>query len=137
MSSTLEGGCLCGSVRYTIKSDPQMTVICHCRDCQRTSGAPFAASMMFPKSDVSIDGDVHCHTNKADSGNDVERGFCPTCGSHILARSSGYPDGMVIAAGTLDDPSVFKAGLAVYCRSALNGISTPADIPAFDAMPPS
>ena len=137
MSSETEGGCLCGSVRYKINADPLMTVFCHCRDCQRTSGAPLMASMMFPQTHVAIEGALNTFASIADSGSKVERGFCPKCGSHILAQSSGYPDSVVIAAGSLDDPASFKAGLAVYCQSAMHGVSVPDDIPQFDAMPPS
>lgn len=135
MPVPIEGGCLCGSVRYSIRSEPHMAVICHCRDCQRSSGAPLAASMMFPERDVTVTGEVRRFAGTADSGNAVDRGFCPKCGSQILAQTSGFPGNIVIAAGSLDDTSLFNAGLTVYCRSAMNGVSIPDDIPSFDAMP--
>ena len=28
MSAT--GGCLCGKIRYTLKAEPALTVVCHC-----------------------------------------------------------------------------------------------------------
>ena len=31
----LEGGCLCGAVRYTSEAEPALTAVCHCPDCQK------------------------------------------------------------------------------------------------------
>src|SRR5580765_6540261 len=36
----LTGGCMCGAVRYELKSEPFDCGWCHCRTCQLTSGAP-------------------------------------------------------------------------------------------------
>ena len=33
------GGCLCGAVRYGYDAAPLATVACHCRDCQKLTGA--------------------------------------------------------------------------------------------------
>ena len=33
------GGCLCGAVRYSYDAAPLATVACHCRDCQKLTGA--------------------------------------------------------------------------------------------------
>ena len=40
MGLPLEGGCLCGAVRYRISAAPSHTDYCHCRMCQRSTGAP-------------------------------------------------------------------------------------------------
>ena len=39
------GGCLCGAVRYECEGKPQFSLQCHCRDCQRQSGAPHVAAV--------------------------------------------------------------------------------------------
>ena len=39
----LEGGCLCGAVRYRISGSPLSSVNCHCESCRRASGAPAVA----------------------------------------------------------------------------------------------
>jgi len=42
------GGCLCGAVRYECGGEPQFSLQCHCRDCQRQSGAPHVAAVRMP-----------------------------------------------------------------------------------------
>jgi hypothetical protein len=56
-----KGGCLCGAVRYVLKSEPQAAAICHCTHCQKQSGSLFsfnlfgiAPSFMFERSRISV-----------------------------------------------------------------------------------
>ena len=44
----MEGGCLCGSVRYSADAEPAFTGVCHCADCQRFSGSAFATVVAIP-----------------------------------------------------------------------------------------
>jgi hypothetical protein len=39
----LTGGCQCGAIRFAITAPPAKISICHCRMCQKASGAPFAS----------------------------------------------------------------------------------------------
>jgi hypothetical protein len=52
------------------------------------------------------------------SGNTVRRGFCPDCGSPLIAASSGRPGFLAIQAGSLDDPTLFHPTHHVYASSA-------------------
>jgi hypothetical protein len=53
-----------------------------------------------------------------DSGNNVQRGFCPDCGSPLVASSSGRPQFLAIQAASLDDPTLFHPTHHVYASSA-------------------
>jgi len=46
MGEALEGGCTCGKVRYRLNSDPMFVHCCHCRWCQRETGAAFALNAL-------------------------------------------------------------------------------------------
>jgi hypothetical protein len=43
----IEGGCDCRAVRYRMLSAPLFVHCCHCRWCQRESGASFALNAMI------------------------------------------------------------------------------------------
>jgi hypothetical protein len=45
----MNGGCLCGDVRYSASGEPVVTSICHCRDCQRQTGSVFVEVVAVPK----------------------------------------------------------------------------------------
>src|SRR5947209_44786 len=47
LSMKLEGGCLCGKVRFTVNQPPLRTLACHCTFCQRLTGSSFYAESIF------------------------------------------------------------------------------------------
>src|ERR1700749_1041069 len=49
----LSGGCQCGALRFAIKAAPLKVSICHCRMCQKASGAPFASFADIARDDFS------------------------------------------------------------------------------------
>ena len=34
----IEGGCLCGKVRYSADAEPTFVGVCHCKNCQKGTG---------------------------------------------------------------------------------------------------
>ena len=118
MTVVLSGGCACGAVRYESTSDPLVCGHCQCRACQRASGTGHSSHVMVPKEALTVRGDVSYWESPADSGNIVGRGFCPTCGTPVLSRNSGFPDFMFLRAASLDDPSRFVPTLVVFTGTA-------------------
>lgn len=112
------GGCLCGDVRYAIDAEAAFSGNCHCTDCQRTSGGPYAPVMMFPSQAVTITGEPQYFESKGDSGSIIERGFCRTCGSQLFLKLEAIPRLLGVRAGSLDDPSLFQPGMDFYVSSA-------------------
>ena len=119
MAAPFTGGCMCGAVRYECTAEPLVTVNCHCRDCQRSSGSPFASVLLVPQAAVKITGDVKWFDVKADSGNTASRGFCPNCGSPLFGKPSGMPVALLgIRAVSLDDASWCRPSMDMYTESA-------------------
>ena len=113
------GQCLCGKVRYTITAEPLGARMCWCRDCQYIASGSPTVNVLFPEDAVSISGDLGTFEMVADSGNTVERGFCPTCGAQMYSKTvnpSGPP--MRIRAGTLDDPELIAPQAIIWTDSA-------------------
>jgi len=50
----LEGGCLCGAIRYRVGGKPTNTMICHCRSCRRAAGSPVVAWLTFATTDFQF-----------------------------------------------------------------------------------
>ena len=100
---TVTGGCLCGEVRYRANGEPLWVVHCHCRWCQRVSGAAFLTCISFRAVDFEwVEGAPAIYKSSAE----VERGFCARCGSTLSFARPGKGE-MDVFAGTLDNPQDF------------------------------
>jgi len=136
MTAQIKGGCQCGALRYECTAEPAVAVQCHCRQCQKATGTGSAPLLAVPKEALTITGEVRYFDSRADSGNDVSRGFCPTCGGRLFGLTSGMPDLMAIAVGSLDDASWFKPAMTVFTAAAQPWSAIDDHIPGFPAMPP-
>ena len=111
------GGCLCGAVRYRLGAEPVTARLCWCRDCQHIAGNG-TANAIFPSEALQITGSTSEYLSAADSGNQVRRRFCPQCGSHLFADSTGRAGLTVVRLGTLDDPSSISPLANIWSASA-------------------
>lgn len=114
MSSPFKGGCMCGAIRYDSRVAPDFSIHCYCRQCQHVTGAGHASSFRLALKDVTITGKTATYEMEADSGYKVISSFCPTCGNPIYKKTSRFPDHVYFHAGTLDDPTLFKAQMNVF-----------------------
>ena len=126
---------MCGAVRYTCKSEPVTTVVCHCRDCQKHTGSAFATAMFFLKLDIDISGELKSFDKETDADNVMTRTFCNTCGSHITEFSTGYPEHVVVHAGTLDDPTRVKPNSQCWTPRTLHWINDVGGLQGFEQDP--
>jgi hypothetical protein len=111
---------LCGAIRYACSADPIASYLCHCSDCQRASGGPFAACVLVPADSLRIEqGTPKQYRRQADSGNWITREYCGDCGSQLFSDSRVRPDWRVVRAGSLDDPSGLAPRLHIWVDSAL------------------
>jgi hypothetical protein len=92
----LEGGCLCGAIRYSIGGKPRFVSQCCCRDCQRATGTGHTTIIGILRSDLSVRGAPATYTSKGDSGGEVTRHFCGICGGRLY--TSGTLPGAVVMA---------------------------------------
>jgi hypothetical protein len=116
--TSITGGCLCGRVRYAVIGEPARSGLCHCRDCQRSTGSAFEPVMIFPTASVSVQGELKTFDMPGGSGQAVHRRFCSNCGSGVFIEADTRPGLTIIAVGTLDDPTVFVPTFEVYCDAA-------------------
>lgn len=133
---THTGQCFCGQVRFSIDADPVGARMCWCRDCQRIASGSATVNVLFPEEAVRFTGDITTLTKTADSGNTVERGFCPKCGSQMYSKTvnpKGAP--MRIRAGTLDDPELIAPQAIIWADSAPSWAVLDPALPRFPRGP--
>ncbi len=114
----IEGGCLCGNIRYTGVTEPLATVLCHCINCQKQSGGAYSLNLVMPKGSLDIQGELTTYVDTGDSGKPLDRNFCGRCGSVITSEPSVMANITVLKAGTLDDTSWVRPAMEIYCDSA-------------------
>ncbi len=132
------GRCLCGQVTYKIDAEPVGARYCWCHDCQKIASGSATVNVLFPESAVQFTGDITTIEMIADSGNTVERGFCPKCGSQMYSRTIKPADAMPmrVRAGTLDDPELMSPSAIIWADSAPGWAVLNPDLPLFPKGPP-
>lgn len=134
MFEPLEGGCLCGAVRYRITKAPLDSGYCHCRMCQKTSGAPVQASAEIPVEGFAfIKGEVTTYRSSARAS----RQFCPTCGSQLTFRVDADPTFVSVNTPTLDDPAALPPRRHIWCESRIAWFDTADGLPRHDREGPA
>jgi|SRR5579863_6678376 len=133
--ATITGGCLCGAVRYTAETDPTSATICHCRDCQKFTGSPFAALVLVSRENLTIEGALKTFSSIGGSGNPILRHFCPECGSSVAEEPGTRPGIMVLNVGTFDDPSLAKPGREIFRDDAIGWVQVAGEMPRFAKRP--
>src|SRR5437763_2507818 len=118
MNSAFSGRCACGSVRYTCATAPIAMLNCHCQDCQRSSGAPFASGVIVASSELEVVGTPKTHTVRGSSGKMTTRSFCGDCGTHLFTQSEVNAQFTSIRFPSLDDASAFAPMLDIWTSSA-------------------
>jgi hypothetical protein len=132
------GQCLCGQIRLTIDADPVGARMCWCRDCQYIASGSPSVNVLFPEDAVRFDGELGKYEMIADSGNTVERGFCPKCGAQMYSRTVSPPGmPMRVRAGTLDDPELMAPQSIIWADSAPGWAVLDPKLPQFPKGPSS
>jgi hypothetical protein len=133
---TNSGGCLCKSVRFSVASAPLAARVCWCRVCQYLGAGNGAMSVCFRSDAVSVQGEVKWFESTADSGNRMQRGFCPTCGTQLFSRAVARPHLTFIRAGALDDPNLMKPQMTIWTDAAPDWACIDPALPMVPGQPP-
>lgn len=127
-----EGGCLCGTIRYCVESDPLHVTICHCKFCQRATGSAFLIEPIFQASDFQLlagEPKTYAQTS-AGSGKKLTVNFCPDCGTKLFNTLERLPHVVPVYGGTFDDPNWFdrspKVARHIFASFAQRGTLIPA-----------
>jgi hypothetical protein len=86
----IDGGCSCGAIEIEGEADPEKTQICHCTDCQTSTGTAFRVSIPVPGATFKMTGQPNIYVKTtADSGKPRVQAFCGICASPIYSTTQG------------------------------------------------
>ena len=129
---TFTGGCTCRAVRYHLTSAPLFVHCCHCRWCQRETGASFALNAMIEADRVLLDaGSPDVVNTPSNSGKGQKISRCPSCRVALWSNYAGAGDAMrFVRVGTLDNPDVFPPDIHIFTSSKQPWVVLPPGTPA-------
>ena len=118
MVETFEGHCTCGAVRYRMTSRPMFVHCCHCRWCQRETGASFALNAMIEADRVEVlQGAVEIVDTPSNSGKGQKITRCPTCRIALWSNYSGVDRVHFVRVGTLEEPDRLPPDIHIFTAS--------------------
>lgn len=133
-TAELEGGCTCGQLRYRLTRSPMVVHCCHCRWCQRETGAAFALNAMIETDSVSLlSGTPESVLTPSNSGKGQTIVRCPNCFVAVWSHYAGAGDLLsFIRVGTLDNPDTLPPDIHIFTASKQPWVIIPPDKPAFE-----
>jgi hypothetical protein len=121
-----DGGCLCGALRFRVTAAPFDSGYCHCRMCQRNSGAPVVAWVTFPTPSFVWTSGVPKSFASSSHG---QRQFCSRCGSYVVFLSAESPAEISVNTASFDDPAAFPPKKHIYSESRILWFRTADSLP--------
>jgi hypothetical protein len=118
----IHGSCHCGSIKFEAEADPEKVTVCHCTDCQTSTGSAFRTNVPVPGNSfkmLSGEPTIYIKTT-AESGTPRAQAFCPKCGTPIYSTTPGdapKPSYMV-RVGTLRERDKLEPKVQNWFRSA-------------------
>ena len=131
-----EGGCACGAVRYRLENSPLIVHACHCGDCQRLTGGPFAVNAWIEKNFLElISGMPTVFNREGGSGQGHDVYFCSSCGTTVWSEYHRPPGSCWwVRVGTLDNPNLLAPDVHIFTRSKHRSVILPEGVPVFEAL---
>lgn len=121
-----DGGCLCGALRFRVTVPLLDSGYCHCRMCQKNSGAPVVAWVTFPADGFAW---IAGAPGTFASSSHGKRQFCSHCGSYLVFLSTKSPGEVSINTASFDDPLAFPPQKHIYAMSRIGWFHTDDDLP--------
>ena len=102
----LQGGCLCGAVRFEITAPLLSAGYCHCTHCQRRTGTGSSVGGRVPQAGFRLlQGEQQLRTYEPPVGR--PKLFCASCGSALFSGDPFSDEEVAVRMGALDrDPAI-------------------------------
>jgi len=131
-TSSHDGGCRCGKVRFRVTAPPMLTMACHCTGCQRMASSAFSLSAAYPSDAFAVTAGQPVVGGLR--GDDIHHFFCGWCMSWMFTRVEGLDWFVNLRTTMLDDPSGLEPYLETCTAEKLPWVTTPA-VRRFERFP--
>ncbi|MGB0943772.1 MAG: GFA family protein [Marinomonas sp.] len=139
MSTTqypVSGSCQCGQVTFSLLAAPKMVIACHCKACQKLATSAFSITAVMDRESLDIQGELADWGRMADSGNENNAKFCPSCGNRIYHFDPKIPDIIKFkGASSLDDTSMLNPTVHVWVSEKQAWFDIPEGATTYDKQP--
>ena len=118
----IHGSCHCGYIKFEAEADPEKVTVCHCTDCQTSTGTAFRTNVPVPGNAFKmLSGEPTTYIKTtAESGNPRAQTFCPKCGTPLYSTTPG--DGpkpfYMVRVGILRERDQLSPKVQIWTRSA-------------------
>ncbi|MGH6725321.1 MAG: GFA family protein [Pseudolabrys sp.] len=117
----INGACHCGNITIEGEADIERVTVCHCTDCQTSTGTAFRFNVPVRGDTFKMTGEptIYIKTT-AESGTPRAQAFCPRCGSPIYSTSpgEGRQASYMVRAGILAQRDQLMPKRQIWFRSA-------------------
>ena len=124
------GSCLCGGVQFRIEAEPEAIQVCHCSQCRKAQGTPFATNAPVPDSAFHLTSGPELLA-EFESSPGKKRVFCRRCGSPIYSHGESMPGVLRVRVGVINEPLAARPVAHFYTASKCNWWSINDDLPQF------
>ncbi len=126
----LNGGCLCGDIRYEAGAGAMHQSACHCSRCRRASGAPFVAWFSVPRANLRwLQGRPVAYA----SSEHGTRSFCARCGTQLMFEDDRSPEEVDLTTCSLDQPDRLAPQSHIYTATQVAWVKLADGLPRYDA----
>jgi hypothetical protein len=122
----VEGGCLCGAVRYAVSGRAIVATLCHCRSCRLAAGAPSVAWVVLHSADLTFTTGAPV---RFESSPGTWRAFCRQCGTSLTFQRESEPETIDVTTASLDRPNDFAPTKEIWLDHKLAWESANGSIP--------
>jgi len=127
LSIQIEGGCLCGGVRYRLHEQPTQLSDCHCVDCRRASAAPFVTWGSFRREKIELLSGELRKVKHADR----LRSFASCCGTPLFFQDDEASEWIDVTISSLDHPEAHSPEVTIWTEDRLPWVPLDSTRPAF------
>lgn len=126
----MNGGCLCGNVRWESQRGLELSSHCHCSRCRKAHGTAYGTYATAPEEGFRIEG----KPTRFESSSSFARCFCPRCGS--VTPGDAAEGHRVVPLGGLDGEPSVRPLAHIFVASKAPWFEWRDALPRFDAYPP-